>query len=225
MGNTSTKRSNKQEKFQKNEVKKEFIASQLKQVENIEQSYIQTLQQNPAMLQTVSIQDVKDTLTITDTVKTQIARGGKPLSKIDLITIILSLDSTNKYSVVELKRLTVSDLITMIRTIIYGNAIQSVLISNNEYQQVYKEDEHNNVSVSIEEITKNNDSSLTVLPLSNSKQLVMTKGNTDRDIRQQICNNQTFNNQLVKKEKYSNEIVQRNITYNQPRNISKLLRG
>ncbi len=225
MGNSSTKRSNKQESAQKNEVKKEFIASQIKQVENIEQSYIQTLQQNPAMLQTVSIQDVKDTLTITDTVKTQIARGGKPLSKIDLITIILSLDSTNKYSVVELKRLTVSDLITMIRTIIYGNAIQSVLISNNEYQQVYKEDEHNNVSVSIEEITKNNDSSLTVLPLSNSKQLVMTKGNTDRDIRQQISNNQTFNNQLVKKEKYSNEIVQSNITYNQPRNISKLLRG
>lgn len=225
MGNSSTKRSNKQESAQKNEVKKEFIASQIKQVEKIEQSYIQTLQQNPAMLQTVSIQDVKDTLTITDTVKTQIARGGKPLSKIDLITIILSLDSTNKYSVVELKRLTVSDLITMIRTIIYGNAIQSVLISNNEYQQVYKEDEHNNVSVSIEEITKNNDSSLTVLPLSNSKQLVMTKGNTDRDIRQQICNNQTFNNQLVKKEKYSNEIVQSNITYNQPRNISKLLRG
>lgn len=225
MGNSSTKRSNKQESAQKNEVKKEFIASQIKQVEKIEQSYIQTLQQNPAMLQTVSIQDVKDTLTITDTVKTQIARGGKPLSKIDLITIILSLDSTNKYSVVELKRLTVSDLITMIRTIIYGNAIQSVLISNNEYQQVYKEDEHNNVSVSIEEITKNNDSSLTVLPLSNSKQLVMTKGNTDRDIRQQISNNQTFNNQLVKKEKYSNEIVQSNITYNQPRNISKLLRG
>ncbi len=225
MGNSSTKRSNKQETAQKNEVKKEFIASQIKQVENIEQYYIQTLQQNPAMLQTVSIQDVKDTLTITDTVKTQIARGGKPLSKIDLITIILSLDSTNKYSVVELKRLTVSDLITMIRTIIYGNAIQSVLISNNEYQQVYKEDEHNNVSVSIEEITKNNDSSLTVLPLSNSKQLVMTKGNTDRDIRQQISNNQTFNNQLVKKEKYSNEIVQSNVTYNQPKNLSKLLRG
>ncbi len=219
MGNTSTKRSNKQEKFQKNEVKKEFIASQLKQVENIEQSYIQTLQHNPAMLQTVSIQDVKDTLTITDTVKTQIARGGKPLSKIDLITIILSLDSSGKYSVAELKKLTVSDLITMIRTIIYGNAIQSVLISNNEYQQVYKEDEcNNNTSVFIEEITKNNDSSMAVIPLSNSKQLVLNKGQT-------YNNQQQYNNQLVKKEKYSNEIVQSNITYNQPKNISKLLRG
>ncbi len=107
----------------------------------------------------------------------------------------------------------------MIRTIIYGNAIQSVLISNNDYQEVYKEDEYNNsVSVSIDEITKNNDSSLAVIPLSNSKQLVMNKGQT-------YNNQQQYNNQIVKKEKYSNEIIQSNVTYNQPKNLSKLLRG
>ena len=119
MGSKSSKQS-KKDGLEKEEYKKELVHSQIKQVENLEKAYIQSLQ-SPTNQSVTTIQNIKDTLTITETVKNQISRGGKPLSKTDLITIVLIIDTSQKYSVADLNKLTISDLNQIIRTIIYSN--------------------------------------------------------------------------------------------------------
>ena len=200
MGSKSSKLAKKQEAIKKEEFKKELVESQIKQVESLEKAYIESLQ-NPSIQQLTTIQNIKDTLTITETVKNQISRGGKQLSKTDLITIILVLDTTQKYCVAELNKLTISDLNQMIRTIIYSQAIQTVLLQNNDFQEIYQDNEYKNEdSVKIEEIivqdniknktkekiieTKLVKYKTALVPINNSKQLVVA--NSKKNIENQL---------------------------------------
>jgi hypothetical protein len=95
------------------EVSKQTIAQQRKQeITNLQQSIVsERALVNPA--------DIVRMVKVTETAKTQLDRVGNALTKSDLVAIVIALDSTMRNRLEELESMRVTDLNSLIRSIIY----------------------------------------------------------------------------------------------------------
>jgi len=105
-------RVSKEERKKREEIKTNMVNRRIGEIEEFQESVFQSVNSN-----SLTTQNGIDMLNISQTVKTQVQRGGNTLTKTDLITIIMILSDKN--SIHQLQSLTVNDLNTIIRNIIY----------------------------------------------------------------------------------------------------------
>ena len=110
MGQTKSSLSKKDRKTL-DSLKKEKVESRVQEIERAQKVL---LAQNQSQL--ISTQEAVDILEISNQVKRQVQRGNKPLTKADLIAIVIRLKGG---SVPELQVLSIPDLNALIRDIIY----------------------------------------------------------------------------------------------------------
>ncbi len=113
------------EKRDQREQNKAIMVEQRKQEINHVQQQILSSKQSTALIQA---KDVVAMIKVTETAKNQLDRGGGVLTKPDLIAIIVAFQPAMRNDIARLESLTVSDLNSMIRSIIYdpSRVIQSV---------------------------------------------------------------------------------------------------
>jgi hypothetical protein len=113
------------EKRDQREQNKAIMVEQRKQEINHVQQQILSSKQSTALIQA---KDVVAMIKVTETAKNQLDRGGGVLTKPDLIAIIVAFQPARRNDIARLESLTVSDLNSMIRSIIYdpSRVIQSV---------------------------------------------------------------------------------------------------
>jgi hypothetical protein len=113
MGNTKS-RITGEERKKRDEIKNQAILHRKSEIENV-QNNILTNKNNTSIISSETLK----ILQVTEVAKDQLDRGGAPLTKTDLIAIlrILDPDLSNKTSL--LLTLTISDMNSMIRNIIY----------------------------------------------------------------------------------------------------------
>ena len=92
------------------------MVEQRKQEINHVQQQILNSKESTALIQA---KDVVAMIKVTETAKNQLDRGGGVLTKPDLIAIIVALQPTTGNDIARLESFTVSDLNSMIRSIIY----------------------------------------------------------------------------------------------------------
>ena len=107
------------EKREKREVAKATMVEQRKQeINHVQQEILNSAnsKQSTALIQA---KDVVAMIKVTETAKHQLDRGGNVLTKSDLIAIIVALQPAMRNDIGRLEAVTVSDLNSMIRSIIY----------------------------------------------------------------------------------------------------------
>lgn len=115
MGNTEsldTQQSLKITSSDKAMLKEKVVNNRIENINNAQKSVIQdgTI---------TSHEELVKTILFTETAKEQLKKGGSPLTKTDLIAIIIMIDLNKMNNLDYLKTLTVNDLNTIIRSIIY----------------------------------------------------------------------------------------------------------
>ena len=93
-------------------LKEKVVSNRIENINNAQKSVIQdgTI---------TSHEELVKTILFTETAKEQLKKGGSPLTKTDLIAIIIMIDLNKMNNLDYLKTLTVNDLNTIIRSIIY----------------------------------------------------------------------------------------------------------
>ena len=114
------------EKRDQREQNKAIMVEQRKQEINHVQQQILSSKQSTALIQA---KDVVAMIKVTETAKNQLDRGGGVLTKPDLIAIIVAFQPAMRNDIARLESLTVSDLNSMIRSIIYD---PSRVVSNSQ---------------------------------------------------------------------------------------------
>jgi len=104
------------EKREQREQNKAIMVEQRKQEINHVQQEIMNQKQSTALIQA---KDLVAMIKVTETAKNQLDRGGGVLTKPDLIAVIVALQPTMRNDISRLESVTVSDLNSMIRSIIY----------------------------------------------------------------------------------------------------------
>ena len=104
------------EKREQRQTAKTIMVEQRKQEINHVQQQILNSKESTALIQA---KDVVAMIKVTETAKNQLDRGGGVLTKPDLIAIIVALQPTTGNDIARLESFTVSDLNSMIRSIIY----------------------------------------------------------------------------------------------------------
>ena len=117
MGQTDSrpKRISKEQRQQRDHLKHSTLQQRCQDIEQLQQSMVQSAQQN----QVVPYKEMTTMLQIGETAKNQLNRGGGALTKTDLVAVIVALDPTLRKDLSQLHQLTLSDLNSMIRSIIY----------------------------------------------------------------------------------------------------------
>lgn len=114
MGNQAS-RTNKGEKSRRESISHQIVNRRIEQVHQMENQMMSHARLNP----NISNEEMKRMLKATEYAKNQLDRGGKPLTKTDLVTIILALDISKIDELDNLQSLRLEDLNTMIRCLIY----------------------------------------------------------------------------------------------------------
>jgi len=104
------------EKREQREQNKTIMVEQRKQEINYVQQEILGSNQSTALIKT---KDLVAMIKVTETAKNQLDRGGGVLTKPDLIAIIVALQPEARNDIARLESVTVSDLNSMIRSMIY----------------------------------------------------------------------------------------------------------
>jgi hypothetical protein len=104
------------EKREQRETAKATMVEQRKQEIDYVQKELLGSKQSTALIQA---KDVVAMIKVTETAKNQLDRGGGVLTKPDLIAIIIALQPAMRNDIGRLESITVSDLNSMIRSIIY----------------------------------------------------------------------------------------------------------
>lgn len=114
MGHSESKRTRlSTEKRQEREQLKHLAVQQRKQeIDNVQES---VLKQTTCEEQPLVTREVITLMHVGETVKNQLDRGGKVLTKLDLMAVVIALDPT----IGPIDNLTVSDLNSTIRSIVY----------------------------------------------------------------------------------------------------------
>jgi hypothetical protein len=127
MGSTTSSETSKEGK---KEFKKEFIQEKINNINTQQKKLIENYKQNsPSDNQIIDpkniVSDKKllDIFIITEKSKEQLERFDKPFTKNDLIAIIVKLKKYDLNKISELQVMTCSDLIVIIRGIIYDTNI------------------------------------------------------------------------------------------------------
>ncbi len=114
MGNNHG-RISKDEKERRKNVSEKIIIQRKEQISNVQNEVLTSFQTNPSC----SSEEAKRTIMATECAKSQLDRGGKPLNKKDLITILIALDPKNIPNIDKLDSMRMEDLNALIRCIIY----------------------------------------------------------------------------------------------------------
>ena len=116
------------ERREQREQNKVIMVEQRKQeINHVQQEFLNSMQSTAV----IKSKDLVAMIKVTETAKNQLDRGGSVLTKPDLIAIIVALQSTTRNDIARLESVNVSDLNSMIRSIIYdpsraGGNTQSV---------------------------------------------------------------------------------------------------
>jgi len=137
---------NDEERKERNTLKTIKINENLEKIHNIEKNIIKS-----SILNNMSVVDtekMKQYLQITTTATEQLKRDGKQFTKKDLIAILIALSPERIHHLHELDNMNVSDLIVMIRCIIY-DPLRYINTSNSNYQQLSKNQNENIITGTI----------------------------------------------------------------------------
>ena len=129
MGNTESSSDNLTPKINtkdKAQLKERVVNTRIESINNVQKDSIQTITTHEELVKTILF---------TETAKEQLKKGGSALTKTDLIAIIIMIDLNKMNNLEYLKTLTVNDLNTIIRSIIYdtnrySNKSSNLLITN-----------------------------------------------------------------------------------------------
>jgi hypothetical protein len=130
MGNAESSSDNSTPKINakdKAQLKEKVVSTRIESINNVQKDSIQTI---------TTHEDLVKTILFTETAKEQLKKGGSALTKTDIIAIIIMIDLNKMNNLEYLKTLTVNDLNTIIRSIIYDtnrytNKSSNFLITNN----------------------------------------------------------------------------------------------
>lgn len=114
---SNTSKTSKVERKERNELRDTKINNNIKNIKQFEQKIIQSARANNTDV--VNYDSLKTYLDITSSATQQLMREGKPFTKKDFIAIIVALHPDQIANIKLLDTLTVTDLISMIRTTIY----------------------------------------------------------------------------------------------------------
>lgn len=116
------------------EKSKKMIAEQRKfQIEQVQKQLLNgngngNMNGNGVLIET---KDLISVIKVSEKAKTQLDRGGSALTKADLIAVLISLQPENRNKIAQIETLTVSDINSMIRSIIYDPSRLIKYNSNN----------------------------------------------------------------------------------------------
>jgi hypothetical protein len=113
MGNAESSTDNSTPKINakdKAELKEKVVSNRINNINNIQKDSIQSI---------TTHEDLVKTILFTETAKEQLKKGGSSLTKTDLIAIIIMIDLNKMNNLEYLKTLTVNDLNSIIRSIVY----------------------------------------------------------------------------------------------------------
>jgi hypothetical protein len=110
MGNSESSSSDKINPKDKAELKEKVVTNRIENINNIQKDSIQSI---------TTHEDLVKTILFTETAKEQLKKGGSSLTKTDLIAIIIMIDLNKMNNLEYLKTLTVNDLNSIIRSIVY----------------------------------------------------------------------------------------------------------
>lgn len=130
MGNAESSSDNSTPKINakdKAQLKEKVVSTRIESINNVQKDSIQSITTHEELVKTILF---------TETAKEQLKKGGSALTKTDLIAIIIMIDLNKMNNLEYLKTLTVNDLNTIIRSIIYDtnrytNKSSNLLITNN----------------------------------------------------------------------------------------------
>lgn len=125
--NQSVVKISKEDKKKNTIMSKKILNNRIDQIDNFEKDIVRQIKNdrlnNP--------NDIKSVFSITETAKTQLEKGGSQFTKPDLISIAIALDPSKLSKIEDLKQLRITDLISIIRTIIYDTNRYSMAINSN----------------------------------------------------------------------------------------------
>jgi hypothetical protein len=130
MGNAESSSDNSTPKINakdKAQLKEKVVSTRIESINNVQKDSIQSITTHEELVKTILF---------TETAKEQLKKGGSALTKTDIIAIIIMIDLNKMNNLEYLKTLTVNDLNTIIRSIIYDtnrytNKSSNFLITNN----------------------------------------------------------------------------------------------
>jgi hypothetical protein len=147
MGNAESSSDNLTPKINakdKAQLKEKVVSTRIESINNVQKDSIQSITTHEELVKTILF---------TETAKEQLKKGGSALTKTDLIAIIIMIDLNKMNNLEYLKTLTVNDLNTIIRSIIYDtnrytNNSSNLLITNNNISESSKPTTNKNSNTS-----------------------------------------------------------------------------
>jgi len=117
----------KEDSKNKDELSKKVINNRIDQINDFEKTVVSKIKNNdinePEM--------IKSVFSLSDGAKSQLERGGTQFTKPDLIAIIVALDAGKIALMNDLQKLRISDLNSIIRSIIYDTNRYMIATNNN----------------------------------------------------------------------------------------------
>lgn len=107
-----------EERQQREQTKATLVNQRKEEIDRVQQDVIESVRSSSSTA-IINAKDVVAVLKVTETAKTQLDRGGNALTKADLVAIIVALQPAMQANIARLESLTISDLNSMIRNIIY----------------------------------------------------------------------------------------------------------
>lgn len=107
------------EKREQRETAKATMVEQRKQeINHVQQSILSSANSSSSQA-LIEQKDIVAMIKVSETAKKQLDRGGNALTKSDLIAVLVALQPSMKRDIAKLESVTISDLNSMIRSIIY----------------------------------------------------------------------------------------------------------
>ena len=118
------------EQREQREKTKTIIAEQRKyEIEQVQKQLLNTNGNGNGIL--IDTKDLISVIKVSEKAKSQLDRGGAVLTKADLIAVLIALQPENRNKIAQIETLTVSDINSMIRSIIYDPSRLIKYNSNN----------------------------------------------------------------------------------------------
>ena len=123
----STTKLSKEESKIKTKMSKKIINDKIEQIKDFEKNIVRDIKNNTIN----DAETIKSVFSISDSARSQLERGGTQFTKPDLISIIIALDAGKISLMNDLQKLRISDLNSIIRSIIYDTNRYMIATNNN----------------------------------------------------------------------------------------------
>ena len=182
MGNEVSREQTKVSKGEKETIKKVVMQDRITNIDNLQEDMIESIKSG----RITTREELVNSVFYTETAKEQIKKGGSSLTKVDLIAIILLIeinknDISEKHSLESLKSLTVNDLNSIIRSIIYDPNRYVTPVSTNP-RLTNTSSDNQSLKIQFEELPKAPEKPKRIV---NSKKMAITNeiiGSTSNDL-------------------------------------------